>query len=129
MLPKSDLRKKKEKKNKSPWQRVRERQESKLRQCLQAGGLPTPGAGLSSKHRGFFVRKQEQGLILAGRALLKEVGGLPVSRPHFPYAGVFVGIVCLLIKGSVCAFGGGTLAPNIILSRGLPHSATTGRIN
>lgn len=76
------------------------------------------------------MRKQEQGLILAGRALPEEVGGLPVGRPHFPYAGVFVGIMCLLIKGSVYAFGGGTLAPNIILSRGLPHSAAAaGRIN
>lgn len=50
-----------------------ERQEDKLRHHCQAGGLPTPGAGLSTEHRGFFVRKQEQGIILAGRALSEEV--------------------------------------------------------
>lgn len=101
----------------------------------QAQAVP-PGWGSANtwgrplkQAQGLFVRKQEQGLILAGRALPEEVGGLPVSRPHFPYAGVFVGIMCLLIKGSVYAFGGGTLAPNIILSRGLPHSAATSRIN
>lgn len=49
-----------------------ERQEDKLRQHRQAGGLPTPGASLSTEHRGFFVRKQEQGIILAGRASLRK---------------------------------------------------------
>lgn len=90
-----------------------------------AGGASKPGVcqhlgPASPASTGAFCEEQEQGLILAGRALPEEVGGLPVSRPHFPYAGVFVGIARLLIKGSVCAFGGGPLAPTVILSRVSP---------
>lgn len=65
------LKKKERKKETKP--SLAERQEDKLRQSRQAEGLPAPGASLSTEHRGFFVRKQEQGIILAGRALPEEV--------------------------------------------------------
>ena len=43
----------------------------------------------------------------------RQSRGFPFSRPHFPDAGVSVGFVLLLIKGSMCGFGPGTLVPGV----------------
>lgn len=81
---------------------------------------------LLKKHRGFCEANRKRGTILAGSMLPKAVKGFPFSRPHFPDAGVSVGFVLLLIKGSMCGFGTGTLVPGVFSTT---STGTTGRIH
>lgn len=96
--------------------------------CQRCSTASLGGCQPLNHAQGFSVSKQEQGIILVGRAVLRKSRSLALSRPYSPYA-VFAGTTRALVRGSVCAVGSGTLASDIILSRGLLHSAAASRIN